>query len=81
MDEIEHNKKTQVILIGIMMPTFILHTIIGGTEFFHADLTTCRSRYSGEVFYIITFMFAVSMCVAFVLLMICVMIPTWIENY
>ena len=43
MDEIDRDKKVQVIMIGIMMPTFIIHTIIGGEEFFNADLTECRS--------------------------------------
>lgn len=68
-------------MIGIMMPTFIIHTIIGGHSFVNADLTTCRKEYQGEVLYILTFMFACSMCVVFALLLLCVLIPTWYEQH
>lgn len=40
----------------------------------------CRAAYQGEVFYIIIFMFEVSMCLVFVLLLVCVLVPTWIKN-
>ena len=80
LDEIEDNVKHQVIMMGVLMPLFIVHTIIGGIVFFNAPLMKCRAAYQGEVFYIIIFMFAVSMCFVFVLLLLCVMIPTWIKN-
>jgi len=64
--------------MGIMMPLFLLHTYFGGREFFHADLIGCRSHYDGEVFYIIIFMFAVSMCFVFGLLLLCILLPSWI---
>ena len=63
------------------MPTFLMHTYIGGKVFFSADITTCRKEYQGEVIYMLTLMFAFSMCVVFILLLSCVVIPTWIENY
>ena len=65
---------------AVLMPLFIVHTIVGGIEFFKADLMSCRAAYQGEVFYIIIFMFAVSMCFVFVLLLLCVLMPTWIKN-
>jgi hypothetical protein len=68
-------------MMGVLMPLFIVHTIIGGIQFFKAPLITCRGPYQGEVFYIILFMFAVSMCFVFVLLLLCVLMPTWIKNF
>ena len=67
-------------MMGFLMPLFIVHTIVGGIEFFKADLMACRAAYQGEVFYIIIFMFAVSMCFVFVLLLLCVLMPTWVKN-
>ena len=80
LDEIEDNVLHQIIMMAVLMPLFIVHTIVGGIEFFKADLMLCRTAYQGEVFYIIIFMFAVSMCFVFVLLLLCVLMPTWIKN-
>ena len=80
LDEIEDNPKYQIILMGIFMPLFLVHTVFGGEEFFNAPLTECRKEYKGEVFYIIVFMFAVAMCFVFVLLLFCILMPTWIRK-
>lgn len=80
LDDIEHNPKYQIIMIGVLMPIFLVHTILGGEEFLLADMYTCRQNYDGEVFYIIVFMFAVSMCFVFVLLLFCILLPIWIRK-
>ena len=80
LDNIENNPKNQIIMIGILMPVFLVHTIIGGQEFFSADLYNCRKQYQGEVLYIIVFMFAVSMCFVFVLLLFCILLPLWVRK-
>ena len=80
LDEIEDNVLHQIIMMAVLMPLFIVHTIVGGIEFIKADHMYCRAAYQGEVFYIIIFMFAVSMCFVFVLLLLCVLMPTWIKN-
>ena len=45
LDELENNPKYQIIMMGIMMPIFLAHTIIGGIDFFSADLILCRAPY------------------------------------
>lgn len=80
MDQLEESRKVQMIMMGIMMPLFILHTWVGGHEFFTADKMTCRLLYQGEVIYIIIFMFQVSMCFVFVLLFLCILLPTWLSK-
>ena len=80
LDSIEVSKRHQFILMGVVMPLFIAHTVFGGYYYFTAPLIECRAEYQGEVFYIIMFMFEVSMCLVFVLLGLCVLIPTWIKN-
>ena len=80
IDEIENNIKNQIILIGVMMPVFFIHTILGGQQFFKADVGKCRTVHQGEVFYIIMFMFALSMCLVFFLLFACILAPNWIKK-
>lgn len=63
-----------------MMPLFYLHTFVGWVSFFKADVMACRIEYQGEVLYVIIFMFALSMCFVFLLLLLCVMIPTWCDK-
>eukprot|EP00356_Strombidium_inclinatum_P004749 CAMPEP_0170492742 /NCGR_PEP_ID=MMETSP0208-20121228/12753_1 /TAXON_ID=197538 /ORGANISM="Strombidium inclinatum, Strain S3" /LENGTH=140 /DNA_ID=CAMNT_0010768533 /DNA_START=169 /DNA_END=591 /DNA_ORIENTATION=+ len=83
LDTLEENKRQQIILMGVMMPIFLLHTYFGGHAFFNASTAKheCRQEYDGEVFYIIIFMFAISMCFVFVLLLTCVLLPTWIKQW
>jgi len=66
-----------------MMPLFFIHTWFGGHEFFEAGTKKdqCRTKYQGEVFYVIIYMFALSMCFVFVLLFFCVLMPVWIKNF
>jgi len=80
MDELEENKRVQLIMMGVMMPLFFAHTIMGGHSFFSADKFKCRMLYEGEVMYIILFMFAISMCFVFLLLLTCVILPTYISK-
>lgn len=61
------------------MPIFMVHTILGGAMFFEAP-EGCRGVYHGEVFYIIVLMFAVSMAFVFILLLFCILMPTWIRK-
>lgn len=81
LDDIEDNPKYQIVMMGVFMPVFVIHTILGGEQFFNAPLMECRKQYKGEVFYIIVFMFAVSMCVVFILLLLCILLPTWIRKF
>ena len=80
MDELEDNKRVQLIMMGVLMPLFFLHTYKGGQEYLNADLMKCRMLYQGEVMYIILFMFAISMCFVFALLLLCVLLPTWLNK-
>ena len=80
IDDIENNKKHQIIMMGFIMPLLFAQTFGGGYAFFHSSLE-CRGGYQGEIFYIIIFMFEISMCAVFALLFICVLTPTWIKNY
>ena len=66
-------------MMGLLMPMFVTHTIVGGQAFFDAGDTECREQYRGEVFYVIVLMFAVSMCFVFALLLLCILIPSWIK--
>ena len=63
------------------MPVFVAHTALGGQQFFAADKMKCRMEYQGEVIYIILFMFEISMCFVFVLLLLCILLPTWCNNF
>lgn len=80
LEELDQSRAVQIIMMGVMMPIFFIHTYLGGEQFFTADKMTCRMIYQGEVFYIIIFMFAISMCLVFLLLLMCVLIPTWSKN-
>ena len=79
IDSIESDPRIQLIMMGILMPIFVCHTYFGGQEFFNSNLTECREKYQGEVFYIVIFMFAISMCFVFALMLLCVILPTWIK--
>ena len=63
-----------------MFPIFTLHTIFGIQQFFANNFSTCRKNYDGEVFYIIIMMFAICMCFVFLLLLFCILLPTWIKK-
>lgn len=75
IEELETNRRVQLVLVGIMMPLFTLHTYYGAKEFFNADTATCRMEYQGEVIYIINFMFAICMCLVLVFLFLVVLVP------
>jgi len=81
IDELEDNRRVQIIMMGILMPLFNLHTYFGGQQFFASPLKECRTVYQGEVLYIVMFLFSVSMSFVFGLLLLCVLIPTWINNF
>lgn len=80
MDNIESTPRSQVITIGLFMPVQIVMTVLGGVQFFNAPMMTCRKEHSGEVIYIIVFMFAVSLCFVFALLLVCVLMPVWCQK-
>ena len=65
--------------MGILFPVFTLHTIVGIVDFFSEDLVDCRTPYDGEFIYIIVMMFSVSMIFVFILLLCCVLVPTWMK--
>ena len=50
-----------------MMPIFLLHTVIGGIEFYRANLDTCLNV-SPYYLYIIVLLFAICMCSGIILL-------------
>ena len=62
-----------------MFPIFTIHTIAGIVDFFQEDLVECRTPYDGEFIYVIVMMFSISMIFVFMLLLFCVLIPTWIK--
>jgi len=45
IDELEDNRKVQIVMMGILMPLFLIHTYFGGQQFFAADLKECRTVY------------------------------------
>ena len=67
-------------MMGVLFPITLLHTYFGGYAYFNADMTNCRKDYDGEVIYILCFMFEVSMCFVYLLLLLCILVPVWTKN-
>ena len=63
------------------MPVLVLHTLIGADYFLSCDLYTCREKHNGEVLYILTLMFAISMSLVLLLVSIFIVFPHLIMKY
>ena len=65
--------------MGILYPTFIIHTGFGINAFFNSSDECKETMTSTALIYVIAMMFAISMCFVCAVLLFCVLMPTWIN--
>lgn len=80
-EELFLKPKELLILFGILLPILILHTIIGAFQFLNADLILCREKHSGEVLYILSFMFASFMSIVLLSVLCYIVFPKLLMNH
>ena len=65
--------------MGILYPTFIIHTSFGINAFFNSSDECKETMTTTALIYVIAIMFALSMCFICAILLCCVLIPTWLN--
>ena len=70
-----------MIMMGVMLPIFSVHTLVGFNSFIDADVLTCKNQYKGSIFYVILLMFAASFLLIFFLLFFFVCVPVWVKEF
>ena len=80
-DDMETNRKTQIIFAGILYPILIFTELLGFYEWDHNDIITCENSYDAFIFYqAMIFTCALYLFMTF-LILLCVLMPIWCRDY